>query len=380
MAHAQPRTAFPWLPEGCEFPLYETAALKANGRLVFPNNDIPDYSGAFGQVFRGTYIDDIGIVHQMCAKRDGFLAIVDMLAADGDRLLEDAELHPFYTRVRNDLTAAWRLLGDPHVVNYLAITTTTRQVASGTVVLPEYFIMEEEGETLHEWLEQHPACAENRAVLEGYVRCILQGLTALHSSGITHRDLKPKNVVISRHDPSKAKIIDLGLAKPEIGFRDKAVNYMTAATPWFMAPEFMEPHSASQAVDVWAVGVMCAEWLLEEQVGRDKAAALLNGLWNGPNGAAAVHARLREAAAASGSPQSLLEQVASTALEQCVAARRSSIDLAATAAAATVSVEEKRASFNLWLGQVRHVLRDCLDDVAGDADRRLIQGWANIQL
>jgi hypothetical protein len=115
-------------------------------------------------------------------------------------------------------------------------------------------------------------------------------------------------------------------------------------------------------------------------VGRDKAAALLNGLWNGPNGAAAVHARLREAAAASGSPQSLLEQVASTALEQCVAARRSSIDLAATAAAATVSVEEKRASFNLWLGQVRHVLRDCLDDVAGDADRRLIQGWANIQL
>jgi serine/threonine protein kinase len=65
-----------------------------------------------------------------------------------------------------------------------------------------------------------------------------------------------------------AKIIDLGLAKPEIGFRDKAVNSMTGATPWYMAPEFMDPHRASQAVDVWAVGVMCAEWLLEEQAGR----------------------------------------------------------------------------------------------------------------
>jgi serine/threonine protein kinase len=196
--------------------------------------------------------------------------------------MEDEEMRPFYARVRNDLTAAWRLLGDLHVVNYLAITTTTRQVASGTVVLPEYFIMEEEGENLHKWLEQHPPCAENRAAFEGYVRCILQGLAALHSAGITHRDVKPKNVVICRHDSSMAKIIDLGLAKPEIGFRDKAVNSMTGATPWFMAPEFMDPHRASQAVDVWAVGVMCAEWLLEEQVGREEAPHCSIGCGMGP--------------------------------------------------------------------------------------------------
>jgi hypothetical protein len=100
--------------------------------------------------------------------------------------MSDQEMQVFYARVRNDLTAAWQLLGDIHVVNYLAITTTTRQVASGTVVLPEYFIMEEEGENLHKWLEQHPACAENRPAFEGHVRCILQGLSALHSAGITH--------------------------------------------------------------------------------------------------------------------------------------------------------------------------------------------------
>jgi serine/threonine protein kinase len=240
------------------------------------------------------------------------------------------------------------------------------------VVLPEYFIMEEEGENLHKWLEQHPPCAENRAAFEGYVRCILQGLAALHSAGITHRDLKPKNVVVCRHDSSVAKIIDLGLAKPEIGFRDKAVNSMTGATPWFMAPEFMDPHSASQAVDVWAVGVMCAEWLLAEQVGREEASALLDRLWNGPNGKAAVHTRLREAVAASGSPESLLEQVASAALERYAAARPSSIDLTVTAAAAAASMEEKRASFTRWLGQVDHVLRDCVGNVADDADRRLI--------
>jgi serine/threonine protein kinase len=288
-----------WLPEGCSFPLYETTALETSGRLVFDKKDTAADSGCYGEVFSGTYIDDTGTSHRMYAKRDGFIKLIDVFASEGDQPMQDNELRTLYVRVRNDLTAAWRLLGDPRVVNYLAITTTTRQVASGTAVLPEYFIMEEEGENLHKWLEQHPPCAENRAVFEGYVRCILQGLSALHSAGITHRDLKPKNVVICRHDSSMAKIIDLGLAKPEIGFRDKAVNSMTGATPWFMAPEFMDPHRASQAVDVWAVGVMCAEWLLTEQVGREEGRALLDGLWNGPNGNMAVHGRLREAAAAS---------------------------------------------------------------------------------
>jgi serine/threonine protein kinase len=371
MAHA----ALLWLPEGCKFPLDETTALEASGRLVFDKKDTATDGGCYGEVFSGTYIDGNGTSHRMYAKRDGFIKLIDVFASEGDRPMAHEEVRTFYARVRNDLTAAWRLLGDLHVVNYLAITTTTRQVASGTVVLPEYFIMEEEGENLHKWLEQHPPCAENRTAFEGYVRCILEGLSALHSAGITHRDVKPKNVVICRHDSSMVKIIDLGLAKPEIGFRDKAVSSMTGAAPWFMAPEFMDPHRASQAVDVWAVGVMCAEWLLEEQLGRENASTLLSELWNGPNGEAAVHVRLREAAAASSSPESLLEQVASAALQPYAAARPSSIDLAATAAAATVSMEGKRASFNLWLGQVGHVLRDCIGDVSDDADRRRITGF-----
>jgi deoxycytidylate deaminase len=138
-----------------------------------------------------------------------------------------------------------------------------------------------------------------------------------------------------------------------------------------MAPEFMDPHRASQAVDVWAVGVMCAEWLLEEQMGREEA-ALLKRLWNGSNGKAAVHARLREAVAASGSPKSLLEQVASAALDPFATGRPSSIDLTATA---TVTAEGKRASFTRWMGQVGHVLRDCVSDVADEADRRLITSF-----
>jgi serine/threonine protein kinase len=364
-----------WLPPSCEFPLYETSSLERSGRLTFDKKEAAA-AGAYGEVFPGTYIDDVGTKYRVCSKRDSFLSFIDLVATKGHQLFNDEELQTFYTRVSNDLLAAWRLLGDPRVVNYLAITTTTRKVASGTVVLPEYFIMEEEGEDLKTWLEHHPPCPENRAAFEGYVQCILEGLAALHSAGITHRDLKPGNVVICRHDASTAKIIDLGLAKTEIAVRAKAANSMTDGTLWYMPPEFMDPHSASQAVDVWAVGVMCAEWLLGEQLGSHEAArAHLNALSNGSDGMAAVWARLRKAAAQSGTPQSLLEQVAGAALASYAKGRPSSINLAATAASAMMTADAKRAAFTRWLTQVRHALRDCLGDVTDDAARSLITNF-----
>jgi serine/threonine protein kinase len=361
----QQPAALPWLPDVSKFPLHVTAALQHDRRFCLDNIGAADASGGYGEVFRGTYVDDNGIEYRVCAKRDWFLTLIDGLAADGRPPFDDDELRRFYTRVRNDLTAAWRLLGDRRVVNYLAITTTTRMVASGTVVLPEYFIMEEEGETLATWCEQHPACAENRAAFEGYIQCILEGLSALHSAGITHRDVKPDNIVICRDDPSTAKLIDLGLAKPEVSFRDKAVNSMTAATPLYMAPEFMDPQRASQAVDVWAVGVMCAKWLLEEQIGRREAKALLDTLFGSHGGMQAVHNRLRDAITASPTPQSLLERVASEAMLAHADARPSAIHLANTAAIA-IPAERKVASFLRWVGLTRHVLQDCSDRAGSD--------------
>jgi serine/threonine protein kinase len=363
-----------WFPPSCEFPLYETSSLERSGRLTFDSQEAAA-AGAYGEVFPGTYIDDVGTKYRVCSKRDSFLLFIDLLITKAQQPFNDEEVQMFYTRVSNDLLAAWRSLGDPRVVNYLAITTTTRKVESGTVVLPEYFIMEEEGENLATWLENHKPCSENRAAFEGYVQCILEGLAALHSAGITHRDLKPANVVICRHDPSTAKIIDLGLAKTEIAVRAKAVTSITGGTEWYMPPEFMDPQIASQAVDVWAVGVMCAEWLLGEQVGSHKAArAHLNALSNGPDGMPAVWARLREAVAQSGTPQSLLEQVAGAVLVAHAPARPSSIELA-TAAAVTVPAERKQAAFTRWVGHATHALRDCCAEAMDGNTRSVIAAF-----
>jgi serine/threonine protein kinase len=369
----------PWVPQSCKFPLYETSILERNGRLTLDRRDAAAAKGGYGEVFPGSYVDCAGITYRVCAKRDHFLTMVDEQAAKKRPLFSDDEIRTFFARVRADLTAAWRLLGDPRVVSYLAVTTTTREVASGTVVLPEYFIMEKEGETLKTWLNAHLPCLENRLAFEGFVQCILEGLAALHMAGITHRDLNPNNVVVCRHDPSTVRIIDLGLATREVIFRERAIgSFMTDGTPDYMAPESSDSRRMSQAADVWAVGVMCARWILEEQLGSRKAVDRhIGDLRSGPNGTMAVHNRLREAASQSRSPESLLEQVASAALNHHAATRPSSIDLAKNAASA-MSAEQKQKSFVRWVSHATHALRDCCSEPMDNDVRIAITSFLDV--
>src|SRR5262249_3419922 len=76
---------------------------------------------------------------------------------------------------------------------------------------------------------------------------VLAALTALQSRGIIHRDLKPSNVFLTTHG---VKLLDLGLARPEL---EESLNTGTAVTragmlvgtPRYMAPE----HIGGEAVD-----------------------------------------------------------------------------------------------------------------------------------
>ena len=125
------------------------------------------------------------------------------------------------------------------------------------------------GGDLHVYLEGNRAARSTDAWRQQrlcWFRELSNGLNFIHSNGVSHRDLKPKNVLITTK--KTLKIADVGLAKPlwdaqsgtlsQQGGVDQAFQlYMSsvAGTPLYMAPEVYDGHYNQQS-DVYSLGLM----------------------------------------------------------------------------------------------------------------------------
>ena len=96
---------------------------------------------------------------------------------------------------------------------------------------------------------------------------LCQGLEAIHSAGIIHRDFKSRNVMLTvRNGVPRAVVMDLGLAYcPEQNDASKkSAGQLTMAgtimgTPDYMAPEQFESGTVSAETDIYAFGVVLYE-------------------------------------------------------------------------------------------------------------------------
>ena len=77
-------------------------------------------------------------------------------------------------------------------------------------------------------------------------------LSALHTAGILHRDIKPGNLMLDRE--AHARVTDLGLALHQPSQMAGSVQAALAGTPAYMAPEVFEGR-ASVRGDVYALGM-----------------------------------------------------------------------------------------------------------------------------
>lgn len=89
---------------------------------------------------------------------------------------------------------------------------------------------------------------------------IARGLAAAHRSGVLHRDLAPKNVVVS--DTGEVKLVDFGLAqigeRSETGEGGEGLRRLVG-TPSYAAPELWRGEPASRRADVYAFGALVHE-------------------------------------------------------------------------------------------------------------------------
>ncbi|KAJ5614196.1 kinase-like protein [Penicillium herquei] len=96
---------------------------------------------------------------------------------------------------------------------------------------------------------------------------VLEGLAVLHGLGITHRDIKPQNILVAQEDPMWVKIADFGISKHDNGQTDLRSQ---VGTEGYMAPEILLDETKrvskySNAVDMWSFGCL-VYYLLTKKV------------------------------------------------------------------------------------------------------------------
>lgn len=89
---------------------------------------------------------------------------------------------------------------------------------------------------------------------------LLEAIAYLHSSGVCHRDISPRNILVST-DFSKLKLIDFGVSK-QIGTEE---NYFQMISPTgvydYRAPE-MRKGIFNEKIDEWSCGQIFLELLV----------------------------------------------------------------------------------------------------------------------
>ncbi len=112
------------------------------------------------------------------------------------------------------------------------------------------------GETLKSRIAREGPLAVSDAL--EIARQVSMGLECAHSAGVTHRDLKPGNIMLT--PDGTVKILDFGLAKlSDPG--DTVSNVGGLGTACYMSPEQVLGHPVDGRADLWSLGVLLYEML-----------------------------------------------------------------------------------------------------------------------
>jgi serine/threonine protein kinase len=102
---------------------------------------------------------------------------------------------------------------------------------------------------LAEMITHQGALSAVQAAVVGYATA--GGLRAAHRSGITHRDVKPGNVLIA--DDGRVKLTDFGIARNVADAPMTSVG-LVLGSPAYIAPEVAAGQPVTPAADLWGLG------------------------------------------------------------------------------------------------------------------------------
>ncbi|KAG7475986.1 serine serine/threonine-protein kinase Sgk1-like [Solea senegalensis] len=119
-----------------------------------------------------------------------------------------------------------------------------------------YFVLDYvNGGELFYHLQREGSFPESRAAF--YAAEMAMALGYLHSLDIVYRDLKPENILLDSE--GHVKLTDFGLCKEGVAIG--GIMHTFCGTPEYLAPEVLQGHPYSPAVDWWGLGTVLFEML-----------------------------------------------------------------------------------------------------------------------
>ncbi|MET9253381.1 serine/threonine-protein kinase [Streptomyces sp. NPDC003717] len=210
---------------------------------------------------------------------DREVAVKEPRVPDG---LPSRERDNAFERMRREARAAARL-DHPAVVNVHDVAVVDEQ---------PWIVMElVRGRTLGDALKE--GTLENREAARIGLE-VLGALEAAHAAGVLHRDVKPDNVLLGRHD--RVVLTDFGIAQIE-GETNLTDTGGFVGSPEYIAPERVLGRRPGPASDLWSLGVVL--YAATEGISpfrRSNTPATLQSVLNAvPAPPAAAHGPLAEA-------------------------------------------------------------------------------------
>jgi serine/threonine protein kinase len=98
----------------------------------------------------------------------------------------------------------------------------------------------------------------NEEMVRYMIAQLLLGIRGMHKAGTIHRDLSTRNILVNNE--CEIAIADFGLAR---FFDPEEHMSFGVVTQWYRAPEIVTDAAYNSKVDVWSVGVIMAELLLQ---------------------------------------------------------------------------------------------------------------------
>lgn len=203
-----------------------------------------------------------GLVLLVC--RNGRHYAMKILRLDLDQPTRDATIKRFYREAA--------ILGDikhPHVVRVFDWGSTP----DGQPFMLMEFV---KGQTLDRVSSQRGLALTQKVTL---LLQISSALKTVHTTGVVHRDIKPRNVLVT--EDLQAKLTDFGLARFTDSKSSVTLPGSVVGSPAYMAPECFADSEPDQLSDIFSLGVLTYELMTGKSPFRgDSLEAIIRSVGN----------------------------------------------------------------------------------------------------